>query len=100
MKNISLGSMKFALKFLYRNGAALTMEELVNAPPYIGNLVIEHWSQGDMFGRHIRQARLLEMAISQAPRDIIPSLFDRNRLTKAVLTSFRIEEVGFRQQRR
>ena len=29
-----------------------------------------------MFGRHIRQARLLDMTVPRASRDIIPPLFD------------------------
>ena len=67
--------MKFKLKSLHRNGIVLTPEELADAPRQVGNLVVEDWQDG-AFGRPIRRARLLDMTISQAPRDIIPPLFD------------------------
>jgi hypothetical protein len=59
------------------NGKALTPKELVEASHYIANLIVEDWPRGGVFARHIHQARLLDMNIPQAPRDVIPSLFDR-----------------------
>lgn len=68
--------MKFVLKFLYCNGVALPMEELVNAPPYVGNLIIKERWQGDGSARYIREARLPDLTVSQAPHDLVPPLFD------------------------
>jgi len=80
--------MRFQLKALHRNGVVLTPEEVADAPRHIGNLVVEDWPQGGMFARHIRQARLLDMTVSQAPRDIIPPLFDPQlvRMTDSLMT--------------
>jgi hypothetical protein len=68
--------MKFKLKALHHNGIVLTSEELADAPRYVGNLVVEDWPQGGAYGRHIRQARLLDMTIPSTLRDIIPPLFE------------------------
>lgn len=68
--------MIFRLKCLHRNGKVLTPEEVADAPRYTGNLRVEDWQQGGSFGRHIRQARLLDMTILTTSRDILPPLFD------------------------
>jgi hypothetical protein len=68
--------MFYKLICLNRNGVALSAQEVAESPKYSGNLVIEDWHQGGRFGRFIRQARLLDMAIPTTPRDIIPPLFD------------------------
>ena len=80
--------MKFQLKCLHRNGEVLTPEELADAPRYVGNLVIEDWPQRGMFARHFRQARLLNGTVPQAPRDIIPPLFDPQlvKMTDSLMT--------------
>jgi len=86
--SISLTSMKFQLKCLHRNGIVLTPEELADAPRYTGNLVIEDWPQGGMFGRFIRQARLLDVTPPKAPPDIIPPLFEPQlvKMTDSLMT--------------
>jgi hypothetical protein len=68
--------MRFTLKALHHNGAVLAPEQLADAPRHTGNLVVVDCPQGGVFGRHIRQARLLDESFPQAPRDIIPPLFD------------------------
>jgi len=80
--------MKFQLKCLHYNGEVLTPEELADAPRYVGNLIIEDWPQAGMFARHIRQARLLDMTVPQAPHDIIPPLFDPQivKMTDSLMT--------------
>jgi hypothetical protein len=71
-----LTGMKFKLKALHRYGIVLTPEELAYSPRYVGNLVVEDWEQDGVFAGHARQARLLDMDVSQLPRDVIPPLFD------------------------
>jgi hypothetical protein len=68
--------MKFALKYLYCNGVTLPMQELVNVPAYVGNLIHKERRQGDGSARYIREARLLDLPSSQAPHDLAPPLFD------------------------
>lgn len=68
--------MKFKLKSLHRDGTVLTPEELADAPRHVGSLIVEDCPQEGVFGRPIRHARLLDLNISQGPRDIIPPLFD------------------------
>jgi hypothetical protein len=58
------------LEALHCNGAVLTLEQLADAPRHTGHLVDEDWHEVGTFGDHIRQARLLDMAIAQAPRDV------------------------------
>jgi hypothetical protein len=73
---------------LHRNGVRLTPEELAQAPRYTGNLIVEDWLQGGTFGRAVRQARLLDMTIPQAPRDLLAPLFDPQlvRMTNTQMT--------------
>lgn len=81
-------SMLYKLICLHRNGVPLTPEELAQAPRYTGNLIIEDWNQGGVFGRAVRQARLLDMTIPQAPRDLLARLFDPHlvRMTNTQMT--------------
>jgi hypothetical protein len=80
--------MRFTLKALYHNGVVLAPEQLADAPRHTGNLVIADWPQGGTFARHIRQARLLDETVPQAPRDVIPPLFDPQlvRMTDSQMT--------------
>lgn len=68
--------MLFRLKSLHRNGRVLTTEELVEAPRPVGNLVVEDCPPERLFGRPLRNARMLDMSISQAPHDVTSPLFD------------------------
>ena len=74
--NHEVTNMKFKLKSLHRNGTVLAPEELADAPCHVGNLIIEDCPQEGVFRRPIRHARLLDMNILQAPRDVTPPLFD------------------------
>lgn len=67
--------MRFTLKLLYRNGIALTADELAAAPSYSGNLVIRYWSmeQGSM---PTKRARLLDMSHPKNHTDIVRPLFE------------------------
>ena len=80
--------MRFQLKCLHSNGTVLTPEQLADAQRHFGNLVVEEWHQGGTFGRHIRQARLLDTTVPQAPRDIIAPLFDPQlvKMTDGLMT--------------
>jgi hypothetical protein len=72
----SLSDMKFELKALYRNGIVLLAEELAAAPRHVGTLIVEDFPPEGVFGRSVRNARLLDTNKSQTPRDITPPLFD------------------------
>lgn len=80
--------MLYKLICLYRNGVALAPEDLEQEPRYTGNLIIEDWHQGGTFGRNVRQARLLDMTIPTAPRDLLAPLFDPQlvRMTNTQMT--------------
>jgi hypothetical protein len=73
--------MKLKLEALYLNSTVLLPEALTDAPCCVGNLVIEDWPQGGMFGRFIRKARFLEMTSPTTLRDIIPPLFEPQIVT-------------------
>jgi hypothetical protein len=80
--------MLYKLICLHRNGVPLTPEDLEQEPRYTGNLIIEDWQQGGTFGRNVRQARLLDMKIPTAPRDLLAPLFDPQlvRMTNTQMT--------------
>lgn len=80
--------MLYRLICLHRNGVVLTPEDLEQEPRYTGNLIIEDWHQAGAFGRAVRQARLLDMSIPQAPRDLLAPLFDPQlvRMTNTQMT--------------
>jgi hypothetical protein len=68
--------MFYKLICLHRNGVPLTPGELAQASRDTGNLIIEDWNQDGVFGRAVRQARLLDMTIPQAVVDLLALLFD------------------------
>jgi len=80
--------MLYRLICLHRNGVVLTPEALEQEPRYTGNLIIEDWHQAGTSGRAVRQARLLDMTIPKAPRDLLAPLFDPQlvRMTNAQMT--------------
>jgi len=80
--------MLYKLICLYRNGVALTPDDLEQEPRYTGNLVVEDCYQVGTVGRAARQARLLDMSVPQAPRDLLAPLFDPQlvRMTNTQMT--------------
>lgn len=68
--------MTFELKCLHRTGMQLTPEELADAQRHVGILVIEDLHAGTKDGRFFRAQLLESVALHEAPRDVIPPLFD------------------------
>lgn len=68
--------MTFELRCLHRNGVKLTLEELATAQRHTGILVIEDLHNGVKDGRFFRARFLASLALHEAPRDVIPPLFD------------------------
>ena len=68
--------MTFELRCLHRNGVKLTLEELAAAEFHTGILVIEDLRKGIKDGRFFRARFLASLALHEAPRDVIPPLFD------------------------
>lgn len=68
--------MTFVIKCLRRDGIILTAEELVSAQLYTGILVVEDLQKGKKDGRFFRVRLLESLALHEAPRDVIPPLFD------------------------
>lgn len=80
--------MLYRLICLHRNGVPLTPEDLEQKSRYTGNLIIEDWHQGGILGRAVRQARLLDVTIPTAPRDLLALLFapQLGRMTNTQMT--------------
>jgi hypothetical protein len=80
--------MLYKLICLYRNGVVLAPDDLEQEPRYAGNLIIEDCHQVGMVRRATRQARLLDMSVPQAPRDLLAPLFDPQlvRMTNTQMT--------------
>ena len=68
--------MLFRLMYLYQNGVALGMEELLTLPRYTGHLVLEDWARRNRFSSFNWRARLLDMKTKGGPRDIVPPLYN------------------------
>ena len=63
------------LRCLHRDGVVLTENDLADQLTHTGNLVVVDWTEGNVFKRAIRCARLLTVDHS-VKVDILPPLFE------------------------
>lgn len=59
-----------------QDGVALTRSELEEAPRHSGRLLLEDWTEANLFGRPIRRARLVERRQGIGDVDLVAPLFE------------------------
>ena len=67
--------MRYAVTPLRRKGLRLTKEAVASAQPYVGELTIEDWPQGNSFKRFVRVAQLTNGS-TQFQSTTIQPIFD------------------------
>lgn len=68
--------MKVAIIRTMRDGLALSRAELLEAPRLAGELVLEPWSEQNVFARPIKRARLISTLPGTGDIDIAAPLFE------------------------
>lgn len=58
------------------DGIALTTSELLEAPRHNGRLLLEDWSESNLFGRPIRRSRLISNLQGIGDIDVVAPLFE------------------------